>query len=282
MALTANIDRNKLAGETLYRADGVTDEFYAGGYAHMGGPDHGTSATIGRIAPFNDEAGSIPLGFILNRQTGSVSATPVPEVYTDIGGSVVKVAVTGLAGTKADNQTPVYATDDAEFTFTRPTVGIPIGYVKNFIDTDDAFVHFYPKVVMDAIALAGCGQESKMIAHVDCATLTTADVRTSIPLPNHGEVLSFDAYADEVITGSGGSSVALNLEVGTTNVTGGVVTLSAAAGGTKGAKMAGTSITAANAYNEGDTLSVEAVLTGAALTAGTVDLWIEYAYKLGT
>src|SRR3989304_3376522 len=128
MVLAATDTSHIVRTGSLYREDGITDEFYAGGYAAIGSPNHGTSATVGRILPFNDAAEYIPLGFIVNRVTGDVSASEIPEVIVDIEGGIRYVSVTGLVGTKADLSAMVYATDDGTFTLTRPTVGIALGY----------------------------------------------------------------------------------------------------------------------------------------------------------
>jgi len=53
-------------------------------------------------------------------------------------------------------------------------------------------------------------------------------------------------------------AVALNLEIGTTDLTGGVVSLTSANCGTKGAVVAGSAITGNNVFSETDSISVEA------------------------
>ena len=116
------------------------------------------------------------------------------------------------------------------------------------------------------------GKELLKLGHFQWAAIADGDLRTAMPLPFKGAIISLFAMVDEPIVGAGGT-VAVNAEIGTTDLTGGVVTVSTAVGGTRGAKIDGTAITAANAFVEGDTLSIEASAAGGTRTSGTFDLW---------
>ena len=102
------------------------------------------------------------------------------------------------------------------------------------------------------------------------------DIVTEFPIGaifGAGRILRFDAVV--MVAGAGAGSIAFNLEIGTTNVTGGVVTATLAAA-TAGAVLAGTAITAGNAFGATDTLSIEADHT-ADFSAGQVDLIVTLA-----
>ncbi len=68
-------------------------------------------------------------------------------------------------------------------------------------------------------------------------------------------------------TGAGASQV-FNLEIGTTNVTGGVLTLTLASQATIGTVTAATAITAANVGSATDTISLEMAAGGTVFSAG--------------
>jgi hypothetical protein len=104
---------------------------------------------------------------------------------------------------------------------------------------------------------------------IQLAAMTTAaaDLMT-----NYVPGFAFEVLAVEFVTttiGAGaGATMALNLEIGTTNLTGGVVTVTLAGTDTLGEKTAGTAITAANIGTAADTLSIEVAASGTIFTAG--------------
>jgi len=83
------------------------------------------------------------------------------------------------------------------------------------------------------------------------------------------------AFCTQIVGVGSGASVTINLEIGTTNVTGGVVTLNEAATTPAGEITAGTAITAANAFTATDTISAE-IVVGTAFTAGSGFLIVGY------
>ena len=82
------------------------------------------------------------------------------------------------------------------------------------------------------------------------------------------ELLSFDFVTTIVGAGAGASQV-FNLEIGTTNVTGGVLTVTLASTNTIGAVTAGTAITAANTGTAASTISIEMAAGGTVFTSGS-------------
>ncbi len=104
---------------------------------------------------------------------------------------------------------------------------------------------------------------------IQLAAMTTsaADLITNY-VPGYAfELLSAEFVTTTIGAGASASQV-LNFEIGTTNVTGGVLTLLLADTNTLGKKTAATAITAANAGTAADTISLEVAATGTVFTAG--------------
>lgn len=97
---------------------------------------------------------------------------------------------------------------------------------------------------------------------INLATVADGDVLTTYTPGFAGRIESVAfAVTQEVTTGSKAST--LNLEIGTTDLTGGVVALTSANCTTLGAVVAGSSVTAANVFTSTDTISIEASSTTA-------------------
>lgn len=94
--------------------------------------------------------------------------------------------------------------------------------------------------------------------HVTLAQITGAgDVLTDYTVGHAFKILTVDAVVDKVVT-TGSKAASLNVEIGSTNVTGGVVALTSANCTPLGAKVAGSAVTAANTGTATDTISIEA------------------------
>lgn len=98
-------------------------------------------------------------------------------------------------------------------------------------------------------------------------TTSAADLMTAYTPGYAFELLSLEFITTTLGTGTSASQV-LNLEIGTTNVTGGVLTLLLADTDTLGKKKAATAITAANVGTASDTISLEVAASGTVFTAG--------------
>jgi hypothetical protein len=92
------------------------------------------------------------------------------------------------------------------------------------------------------------------------------DVVTNFTLEGSGTISAFALLVTTAGAGAGATR-AFNLEIGTTNVTGGVITATLAGTATVGTVVNSTAITAANTFNDGDTLSIE-VAAGTVFTGG--------------
>lgn len=89
------------------------------------------------------------------------------------------------------------------------------------------------------------------------SALANGDVVTSFPLAFAGTIKSVD-FVTNVVASTAAKLATLNLELGATNVTGGVVSLTTVSCNTVGKVTAGTAVTAANSFVAGDLLSIEA------------------------
>jgi len=104
---------------------------------------------------------------------------------------------------------------------------------------------------------------------IQLAAMTTAaaDLITTY-VPGYAfELLSAEFVTTTLGTGASASQV-LNFEIGTTNVTGGVLTLLLADTNTLGKKTSATAITAANVGTASDSISLEVANAGTVFTAG--------------
>lgn len=84
-----------------------------------------------------------------------------------------------------------------------------------------------------------------------------ADILTGYVPGFAGKVLSVDFAVCKAVT-TGSKRADFNLEIGSTNLTGGVVSVTSAAATPAGAVIAGTAVTAANTFSATDSLSIEA------------------------
>lgn len=86
--------------------------------------------------------------------------------------------------------------------------------------------------------------------------------------PGHAfKIVKFAFVTTVAGTGSGASQV-FNIEIGTTNLTGGVLTLTLASQATIGTVTSATAITANNVGTKTDTISIEMAASGTVFTAG--------------
>lgn len=281
-----------LAADVIYDTRGFDGEafevingdiVYAGGYTALGGPNHGTAATIGRALPWADDTGHlIPAGFNTVQTTGDTSASPIPRAPVILTGQVIKsLAVTAAAGTFDDVGKPVYAIDDGNYTVTRPTtIGWPVGVIVRHRSALVADVYFFSFGELCAMALHGGGRYTWFLGVVTGGA-GTGNALTGIKCNSPGKIVAvYGIVIDEIVDAD--ADLDVNLEIGGTNVTGGVIEwLTADAIGTK---KAGTAITAENVFHEGDLIDVEVTANTAstAADAGKMGIYADIELFLGT
>lgn len=119
-----------------------------------------------------------------------------------------------------------------------------------------------PNIVQSTIDIAGLfgsGVGRQIISFpIALAGITAAgDVVSNYPVGFKGRVLSLNFAVQTVVT-TAAKAASLNAEIGVTNITGGVVALTSANCTPAGALVAGSAVTALNAFAKTDVLSIEA------------------------
>ena len=251
---------------------------YAGMWAGLRGPDHATSQ--GYADAYNDEKGMIFCGGHLDEQElGDTSASPVPENRWNTESKVYpQVTVTGVTG-RGDIGKAVYATDSDALTLSRPTLGTPIGFVSEWHSSTTCDVLMLGLPAQAALDLSGQGVQVLHLGSFSFADMDNADILTSYPAPLHASIDTFYGVVGEAFTGASGTAD-LQLEIGSTDVTGAGFTVSTAACGTVGTVIS-TSPSAANVMHAGDTLSVKGSSASGTRTLGRVDLYVKLSPRLG-
>ena len=279
MALAADTPRITSPADSTAAQVANTAVAYDGAFLAMGTASHGTSASRGRVFPWTGALGEMPIGFCYQgKKTGDTAATP--PVATSIWTADTRVnscPVTGLAGTVADNAKWVYATADGTFTLTRPADpnGEPVGLTIQFQTSALCDVMFFGLGTKLAISAGGGTKKTWCLGALVNYRATSGNVSTGIVAPCHGRILSVYTQCVNINTDVDVSST-INLEIGGTNVTGGVVTL--AFGDAAGAKQTGTDVTAANVFHAGDAIDIELTVgtAGTATDPGLYNLFVEY------
>lgn len=101
------------------------------------------------------------------------------------------------------------------------------------------------------------------------ATIADGDLLTAFTPGFAGKIVGFTANVTAAAT-TGSKTSTLNLEIGTTNLTGGSLVLTSANMTPLGAVVSATAITAANSFSATDTISIEAASTTAFVEGSAV------------
>jgi hypothetical protein len=125
---------------------------------------------------------------------------------------------------------------------------------------------------------AGIAYTGHWIFYTLLADIADGDLITEWCPGFAGTLISFDCIVEKAATTAAKAST-LNLEVGTTDVTGGVVGLTSANCTPKGARVAGSAITANNAFGASDVISIEASST-TAFSEGSVWMVVKFTATL--
>ena len=277
--LSSSVSRAVKAASGLAAEVADAVQTYAGMWAGLRGPDHATSQ--GYLDAYNDEKGMIFAGGHLDDQVlGDTSAAPPAENRLGIAPAIYPQATVAGVASRSDIGKRVFASDSDTLTLTRPSLGSPIGMVVEWHSGTTCDVLVWGLAVQGAVDLGGQGIQVLHLGNFSFADMADGDILTNYPFPYHASIESVYAVVGTPLVGSGGTTE-LNLEIGSTNVTGGVVTVSTAAGGTLGAVLSGTSVTANAIAHAGDNLSVEASSTGGTRTSGRFDLYVKLAPRMG-
>lgn len=282
MAASANVSRHVVDDTSLIGPQVVnTSVCYAGAYQSINNRDHGTAASIGRVQPYSSTANQIPAGFQRAASvTGNTSASPIPRANLWAGPVIVKsLAITGLGGTFDDVGRVFYATDDVTFTLTRTDPDIALGIITDFQTSSVATALFFSFTELAVLAMAGGGKAACPIALISAGSVTGNIVQSWIA-PCHGRITEVSGQVSIEATDAD-VDLLVNLEIGGTNVTGGVVNI--LFNSAIGTKLAGTAVTAANVFHAGDLIDVEVVasVAGTLTDPGLTTIWMVYIMEPG-
>lgn len=188
--------------------------------------------------------------------TGDQTVTPKKDAEVRRDGPVlVGVSVTSVNDEDDIGKVVYCATDNpADMTLAPTDLVGPIGRVIDYRSASDVDVELFTQAEAYAVTSRGT-----MSFHVNLATITTAgDVVTTITPGFRGRLKKWYFVTGTPVT-TAAKAATLNLEVGTTNVTGGTIALTSAAATPLGATIAqGSAFTAGTAFDDTDTISIEA------------------------
>lgn len=119
----------------------------------------------------------------------------------------------------------------------------------------------------DGVLATGGYQVWSIPIQLAAMTTSAADLITGFVPGFRGKIVSAQFFTTTLGTGSGASQV-LNFEIGTTDVTGGVTTLTLATTTPLGNRIAATAITGNNEFTATDAISLEVAASGTVFTAG--------------
>lgn len=206
-----------------------------------------TAFPIGSVAAIEDVVGGTAPGYFLvtAKATNQLTLTFLDIAANADASSIATDKIVAIAGPQFDVGT------------------LPVAITDNSTGT-----------ASDTIA-AGAGVFTVAVP-IQLAAMTTlaADLVTNYTPGFAFKILGI-AFATTTISTGAGASQTLNLEIGSTNLTGGVLTLTLAGTDTLGELTSATAITAANTGSAADTISVEVAAGGTIFTAGAGVLLIK-------
>lgn len=189
---------------------------------------------------------------------GNTSASPVIRGVSLVEGAYLDgVDVTGVSDRTSIGE-PVYCGDDnvASLTLTPTPFAKPVGRLVDYRSASDQDV-----LLFTPEEYAAYGSIVQWCIPVTLANIADGDLVTTITPGFRGRFLKWYFVVTTAVT-TGSKASTLNLEVGTTNVTGGTIALASATATLVGAVIAqGSAFTAGCAFGAADTFSVEAAST---------------------
>lgn len=180
----------------------------------------------------------------------------------------------------ADRGKPVYVTGANAYTVVRPTNGVRCGTLTK-IRSAGTSSDGRGDITWEGLSAADEQLDIIQLGSLDFATVADGNNIIGFPMPYAGRVVSFFGVVREANVGAGGT-VLLNLELGATDVAGGVLTWSTAEANTRGEVLAATAITGDNEFDEGTLLDVEGASAGGTRTSGKLDIFIKVARRANT
>lgn len=202
---------------------------------------------------------------------GNTSLTPPHRGVVRIDGRKInKVDVTGVSDRTSIGE-PVYCASDnvADMTLTPTDFVKPVGRLVDFISATDQSVELFTPA-----EYAAYGSIGHWIFTLPLATLDDGDIITAFTPGFRGRLIKMYAVTT-VVASTASKASTLNLEVGTTDVTGGTLALTTSTCDVLGEVTAAAAMTAGQGFGATDTISVKAAST-TTFGEGQIDLVIMY------
>lgn len=250
----------------------------------------GLEHSTGHVVPLDDAADRAWVGIAAQAKTGDGTVTA--QIYT-LDTVLKDQSVTGYS-TDANNNEPVYATDDGTgLTLTRPTDdAVCIGYTLREASTGKADVALFSQEQSAVLGMAGSSRKRLFIGCIGGSALlnTTAQNVLTYRLFGHGNVVatafSVSGYDSLAVACSQTLQPALVAGTVTTNISGGALLVEFGdidANADLGVvSTPATAITGTNEFYDGDDLVIIRNAGGTAATAGidgaVINLYVDVEY----
>jgi len=242
--------------------------------------------STGKVQFMDDAQYLMPVGVAVKQKDGdndnlTGDAGGTYGVVTRAGIVLENVSVTG-ASAITDLFKLVYATDGQVMSLTRPTTGLPIGFVKKWNATTYCNVQLFSlegQRILNNIPTKNIICIGRINSH--SLEANSAANMLEVDIPQACNIEALYAKPEAFDTGLVAGSLTFNLEIDAVDVTGGVLTLAfgdANAEGDLATKISATAITALNKCKTGSVLQLERVNGGTGFTAskdGWFALYIE-------
>jgi len=219
----------------IYKGDGV--EANAAGYA----------------LPMGDDANCVFLGVAIEEVDNTLTGHSQggKKVRVQMGGNAVFLKASAA---QTDLGLSAYASYDKTVVLSGASNPMIVGRVIEIIDTTHVRVQMkLAENVPDTTHYF----YGAFCFHIKLAKLANGDIVTNFHAPFAGELLMPSVVVSDPAT-TASKLASLNLEIGTTNVTGGGIDLTSANMTPLGAVVDGAAVTGNNAFSAGDHISIEA------------------------
>jgi hypothetical protein len=262
----ANALNGPIAANTVLYTGQIVGQLYTDTATHPALQNYvadGTMRAVGicTVGADNTVAGGVPSGAANSRPPRVVAAVGIFVDKNAGGASAFSNALSGLLGGifqpayGVDNQTVSALASDG------PCIG-------QFVGLD--FNTGQPMVLIDPVTAMGFAIRQTLCIPIPLAGLVVGGGTAAQITPGFaGRILAVE-YDTSLVGAGAGATFAMTLKIGATTVTGGAATLTLA-NQTQGATLAGTAITALNAFTAAQAISVVNA-AGTVFTSGQVNV----------
>lgn len=252
----------------------------------------------GETIAINRPVGLNASGYVQNMETGltcvGIAKAPSDGNYNHLTGSSTylykvtvqgaivekNLTVTGVTGI-TDVKKPFYATDNQTFTLTPAgDTDVPAGYVREHVSGTTCDVYWNSLDDYTKVTATGVGGANREVLHFGTIGSNSLGGTAAVNLITYTakknfNIISLHAQCTQYDTGVVAGDQDLNLEIGSTDLTGGVLNIVAAdvdAAADMGVEIDATAITGNNTVAPGDVITLEMAASGTGFTAAKVAL----------